>query len=467
MNSSCFALAPILLLSGCATVESAPEQKREIAPPPAFYFAPAGLEGASNAYTALLPLEDPAFKALMQRAEQAPNLELALARVDAARAVTALAKADRKPYVGLDMSSAASRNNPDRFGNLPGGISIDSAPFEIGGQITARWDPDIFGGLRNAERAAKFRLDAAGHDARAVRIAIMSEVAAAVIDWQNMLAQQAVVASNIVSAEDRERLIASRVRAGLNPELDSLRAAALVESLRAQLPAIKGEQAAIASRMVALTGISAGEAIEDLNRSQAQWSAKTVVTAVLSTMLAARPDIQAAAARLAASDADLAATAAQRFPRFTLSSALGLLAFSLGGIFSADAIVGQLGVEIAGPLLDFGRVEAEIGQSRAQGRIAFAELRRSTFIALGEAEEAFGRLSAADKEAQILRQHADREAEIAEVAVARYRAGLENFIGVLDADRNAYAARQSAIASTARAARVRLALWQSLGGPTT
>ena len=51
-----------------------------------------------------------------------------------------------------------------------------------------------------------------------------------------------------------------------------------------------------------------------------------------SDLLANRPDVAAAAANLAASDADLAAAARARFPRITLSGVIGLLAFTaLGG----------------------------------------------------------------------------------------------------------------------------------------
>ena len=61
----------------------------------------------------------------------------------------------------------------------------------------------------------------------------------------------------------------------------------------------------------------------------------------------------------------LRAAAAERFPKITLSGAIGLLSFALGDLFSNDALVGSLGAGIAGPLLDFGRVDAQIDQSKA------------------------------------------------------------------------------------------------------
>ncbi len=460
---------PALLLAGCASIGQMPP-RTDIVLPDTFVFAPA--EGAADTVdvAVLLPTKTLAFQALMKRAADAPDLNIALARIDAARAVTKRAKAERLPSVDFNASAQEQRSNPSQFGSAPGGSGVDASRFSIGGEIGASWDLDLFGRLKASQRAAQKRVDAAGFDAEAVRIALTSEVAAAVVDWQSLAAQQAQVVANVTAAEERTSLIKSRVRAGLNPGLDAMRSDAVVEGLRAQLAPLNGEEAQIVSRMVALTGAPADAVIADLNLSRPQWASSQwdggdAPTSAPSALIAARPDVQAAAARLAASDADLIATAAQRFPRFTLSSALGLLSFSLGGLFDSDAITGQLGAGIAGPLLDFGRIQSEIDGSKAQTQIAFEELRKATFTALGEAEGSFGRLAAADREAALLSAQATREADVARVSASRYRAGLESLIAVLDADRTAYQARQQAVAANGRAQRARLTLWQSLGGP--
>ncbi len=467
MIRSKLALAlPALLLAGCASIGEMPP-RAEIVMPDNFVFAPVDASAENLNARALLPSETPAFQALIKRAANAPDLAIAVARIDAARAVTARAKAERLPAVDFNASAQEQRSNPNQFGNIPGGAGADASRFSIGGEISARWDLDLFGRLKASQRAAQKRLDAAGFDAEAVRIALASEVAAAVVDWQSLAAQQAQIMANVAAAEQRAGLIKSRVRAGLNPGLDAMRADAVVEGLRAQLAPLKGDETQVVSRMVALTGASADTVMAELNLSNAQWSGDAAPSSAPSAIIASRPDVQAAAARLAASDADLAAIAAQRFPSFTLSSALGLLAFSLGGLFDSDAITGQLGAGIAGPLLDFGRIQSEIDGGKAQTKIAFEELRKATFTALGEAEGGFGRLAAADQEADLLAAQAQREADVARVSASRYRAGLESLIAVLDADRTAYLAQQQAVAAKGRAQRARLTLWQVLGGPGT
>lgn len=461
--SRLFWLAPVALISGCASVGELPPRP-EIIVPANFVFAPVDSDTEADTLTMLLPSNELAFRALLTRAATAPDLSIAMARIDAARALSARARSERSPNVDASGTGQGQRTNPAQFGTIPGG-AVDATRFSIGGDISARWDLDIFGGLKASQRATERRVDAAGFDAEAVRIAIISEIAAAVVDWQGVAAQRAQIDADLAAAQSRESLIRSRVRAGLNPELDAMRADAIVEGLRAQLAPLDGDLAFIVSKMIALTGANADAVIADLNLSRSQWEGGPALRMAPSALVAARPDVQAAAARLAASDADLAAVAAQRFPRFTLSSSLGLLAFSLGGIFDSDAITGTLGAGIAGPLLDFGRIQAEIDTSKAQTRVAFEELRKASFTALGEAEGSFGQLAAANAEALLLQKQAEREADVAAVAASRYRAGLESLVTSLDQDRLANQAKQRAVAAKSRAQRARIALWQSLGGP--
>jgi outer membrane protein, multidrug efflux system len=458
-----FLLISLIALGGCAS-SGITTPRPEITVPQNFVFAPSAGPNDTSQSENLLPLGNPAFQALLARAQNAPDLLIALARVESARAVARRASAERQPRIDASGSVGVQRTNPNQFGNAAFAENIDTTQFSVGANISASWDADLFGRLRASERAAGYRLDAFGFDAEAVRIALVAEVAAAISDWQSVNAQQRQLAANISAAEARARLIGSRVRAGLNPGLDAMRAEAIVEALRVQLAPLEGTKAEIVARLVALTAAPGEAILADLKRADSEWSVSDAPTTVPSTLIAARPDIQAAAARLAASDADVAATAARRFPNLSLSSALGFLAFSLGGLFDTDAITGQLGAAIAGPLLDFGRIGAEIDQSKAQSRIAFEDLRKATFIAIGQAEDAFGRMEATDREAALLEAQARREEDVAKVSASRYRAGLETLVAVLDADRIAYQTRQQQVAAKGRAQRARINLWQSLGG---
>ncbi|WP_265587721.1 efflux transporter outer membrane subunit [Sphingomicrobium arenosum] len=459
------ATASALMLSACAAGPGPVPSASDAIVPEAFYLAPEATPADAAALAALLP-DDPAFETLAAAAlAQNPSLRQALARIDLARAGADRAGAERLPSIGYDASIAATRTNPDQSGaSLPPGISIDSERVSYGANLTARWDADVFGRLRDTERAALLRLDAAGADAAAMRLALTADIAATVTDWRTIEARSAALEADLGAASQLAALARTREEAGIAPGFDRYRAEAQAAASQSRLAALATERAAILGRLVTLTALPGGEVAQALALDTPSDALAPVPSALPSALVASRPDIIAAAHRLAAADADLSATAARRFPQINLSAGLGLLAFSLGGLFDSDAIVGNLGAGLAGPLLDFGRIEAEIDRDEAATQLAFEQYRAALYTAFGEVEGAYALVTAADLAAAASAREAMMAERAAALADTRHRAGLDNFLTVLEARRAADASGERAAAARGQAARARINLWQALGG---
>ncbi|QDH33112.1 efflux transporter outer membrane subunit [Porphyrobacter sp. YT40] len=450
------------LLAACA-FQPAPEIATPTPElPRAFFYAPEADTGAALA--ALLPNDDPAWRTLSAAAlADAPSLAEAAARIDAARAGARRAGAERMPNIGADASVTRNRINPAQFGTAGQQGFIPREQTSYGANITASWDPDIFGRLRAEERAALARIDAASAQAQGVRLALLAEIAASVIDWRVIEARGAAIASDAEAAQALAGLAKSREDAGIAPGFDRVRAEATASGSATRLAALESERARLVGRLVTLTGQDAASVRAALEQPAATLAPAAAPATLPSELLANRPDVAAAAANLAASDADLAAAARARFPRITLSGVIGLLAFDPEDFFN-DSIVGTLTAGIAGPLLDFGRVGAGIDAAAADKRAAFAAYRGAVYQALGDAETAYAIVTAADAEAQLALAQRDQLNRAATIAETRYRAGLASFLEVLEARRAADSSGENAAAALGRAARARVVLWQALGG---
>jgi outer membrane protein TolC len=154
--------------------------------PPAFRFAPQAAQQAS--LQALMPIGDPAYVALSSAAlHGAPTLAAALARIDASRAAASRARAERQPEVNGSASANGSRPSDAEI-PIPSfpGVEIDRTRTTFGTTLSARWDADLFGRLRASQRAARARIDAAGADAAAVRLALLADIAGSVTDWRTL-----------------------------------------------------------------------------------------------------------------------------------------------------------------------------------------------------------------------------------------------------------------------------------------
>ena len=459
-------LVPVAALALTSCVGGRPPEFAAPVPvlPASFLYSPSGAEQASLA--ALLPSDDPAFTRLADAAlAGSPTLAEALARIDQARAQADRVGAERLPAIGVESSVVGSRINPAQFGGaLPPGANIDRGQISYGANVTARWDPDLFGGLRAQERAADLRVTATEAGAAAVRLALVAEIAAAVIDHRTLARRADEIQRDVDAANELARLGGVRERAGIAPGFDRVRAEAQAAASRSRLEGLESERVRLIGRLATLTASGGAEVRAALTMPAPAIALPPPPPATPSLLLVNRPDVQRAAAELLAADADLAATARQRFPRFTLSSALGLLAFGLGDLFDTDSIVGSLGAAVAAPLLDFGRIEAEVAGAAAAERAAFQAYRGTVFTALGDAEAAYGLVAAADREAAAAVAERDAAQRAARLANTRFTAGLADFLTVLEARRAADASGERAAAATGRAQRARVLLWQALGG---
>ena len=461
------AITPLLgalALAGC--VAGPPPEIATPVPelPDSFLYTPETRATADLA--ALLPIDDPAYAALSNRAlDDAPTLAEALARVEAARAGANRAGAERLPNIGADASVEFRRSNPSQFGgNVPSAINFDTEQVGYAANLAARWDPDIFGALKANERAALARLDAADAGAHAVRNALLAEIAASVIDWRTLDARRKALEEDLAAAERLADLTSDRVDAGLLPGFDRLRPEANASQSRTRLAALGSEQALLIGRLVTLTALDAYEITAILDEAPAPATLPAAPAAMPSTLLVNRPDIRAASAELLAADADLAAAARKRFPRLTLSAAIGLLAFDFSELFDGDSVIGSAGAALAAPLLDFGRIQAEIDGAAANKQAAFAAYRGAVFTALGDAEAAYGLVAASDAELQAALEENAKLERVAQLTETRFGAGLENSLTFFEARRNADTSGERAAAALGRARRARVLLWQALGG---
>lgn len=441
--------ASALVLSACATVEGV-QPVSAVMLPDAFAMLDAETVPSGD-IAALLPHDDAAFRQLSERAmADAPTLAAALARIDAARAGLRGASAARLPRIDGSAGVTANEGNVSRTTLSTG--------------VDASWEVDVFGRLRASERAVAARLDAAGADADAVRLALVSDIGEAVVDARTVAARATVIRADLTSASELVAITLVRTQAGISPGFDLVRAQSLAADARARLAPLAAERAAIIGRLVTLTALPTADVMAALDRADGPAMTARPVPDAPSLLLRARPDVRAAEARLSAADAEIAATAAERFPRLTLTGTLGLLALGVGGLFDEDALVGTLGGGIAGPLLDFGRIAARIEGRQAEGREAFAVYRGILFRALGESEAALGALRASDERVRLLEEQAALDTDAIGLARERYRRGLDTFLTVIDAERSANASRSALAVARGTAQRARVALYRALGG---
>jgi multidrug efflux system outer membrane protein len=455
-------LWPLLLLSGCAGA-SLLERPAPALPPG--YAVPA-VPPQSGAGLAALVAADPAYKALLAAAEAgSPTLEVAAARVLQARAGLKAARAAGAPAIDASANVTRNRASLDQFNfDIPAG-AFQRERTTLQPAIEARWELDLFGRLAAGRGAAAARLRAATADAAGTRLALENELARNLAAVRTIDARAGAAADAAASARQLDRLARVRAAAGLASGLDTATTAADVAAADAALAPIRAARAARVAALGRLAALPSGQVEALLQPPQSlaaadQWR----IPDVPADLLRRRPDIEAAHARLAAADREVAAALAARFPALTLTGSLGWLTTTVAGLFTGDALAANAGATLAGPLLDFGRTAAEVARSRGAAAEAAGLYRDAVLGALAEVETALAEARGARAQAADLGRSADALARARQLAESQYRAGLTDARTVAEAARRLADARDRRLAADGDALDAALRLELATGG---
>jgi len=461
-----------LALAACATPERPRTDVSRTQPlPTAFYTAPA--QGLAPEDWWARRLEDPALARLVQAAlAGSPDLAAAAARIEQARAGLRASEAERRPLLNGNASVTYNRTAQEQFGfRVPEGgqggsqgpqIETDRILTRVG--VEGSWDADLFGRLAADQRAAAQRLTAAGFDAAAVRLTLITDIARNYFAARAASSREAVARETVESARSTRGVTATRARAGLAPGIDRIRADALIAETEAVLPPLAAERTARIAALAGLTGLAPAEIAPLVTPPLATAAIETPAVGVPSDLLLRRPDIAAALARIAAADEDTAAAIAARYPRLSITATLGLVASALTSLFTGDALSIVAGPTIAGPLFDGGRSRARVDQARAATEEAVADYRGTILRAFSEVETGLAAVEARRRQRTTLLRQLAAAREAVEVARIQYRTGLADFLGVLDAERSLNRVRDQIAAVEGETADAEVVLFRALGG---
>ena len=183
-----------------------------------------------------------------------------------------------------------------------------------------------------------------------------------------------------------------------------------------------------------------------------------------SEVLLTRPDILAAEHRLRAANADIGAARAAFFPNISLTAAVGTLSPDLSHLFGSDTGTWRYSPVIQTPIFTGGGLRANLKSATLEREIAVASYEKAIQSAFAEVADALIlRSTLLDRCASRDRLLASLERTL-ELSEARYRAGIDGYLGVLVAQRSLYFAQLSGVSLQLAEKANQVALYKALGG---
>ena len=407
--------------------------------------------------------QDPLLEALIGQALAANHdLRIASARLEQARALRHLQALDVTPGIQARGGFTRTAYPAQGFSGIPRDAR-EAQWFETG--FDATWELDLFGRVRRSIEAARAEEQTAAARRRAVLISLMAEVARNYCELRGLQYQLAVARTNAQVQEETLRIVEAKLRGGRATELDVARARAQYESTLALIPSLESAIQQTIHRLGVLSGREPAALAPQLEPARPlPRLPERIPVGNPADLLRRRPDVQEAERALAAATARIGVATADLFPRVTLLGTLGWQADTLSRLGGAGSDAWSFGPRIQWAALDLVRVRDRIAAARANADAELANYEKTVLLALEDAENALVNLGRIRVETAHLHSAVASARRAAELAEERYKAGVAEYLTVLDANRTLLELeRQLALAET-RLLTAHVAVYKALGG---
>lgn len=373
------------------------------------------------------------------------DVRTAYSRIAEVRGQQRASRSDLYPTVNLSESAGISESD------LTNGANEDRS-FDLLIALEASWEVDVFGRIRKTAQAADLRTSATEALLRDTLRVVTSELAETYVQFRSIQARlklsREIESRRIENLDRIQRLL----KANYATIVDLRRSESQLYEIRARIAQFEALEVQLSNQIAVLVGLKPDMVREFLVSDVGLRDLPgEVPLPTAERILRNRPDVRARDLQLAAAAAEVDAAKAALYPRLTLSSTLqtgssGNNSFSrLDGI-AANAIAG-----LTAPLLNRGRLLADIDIQSARVSAAYADYEDSIIRALADIDTSYAQLTAS-RTAMVQRQSSALTAtQAAELTRQLFAAGEIDYTSVVFAEETRADQEDAAITAHAEA----------------
>jgi multidrug efflux system outer membrane protein len=387
------------------------------------------------------------------------DLRIAALRVEQSRAEYRIQRAQL--YPGVQGNAGVTRQKfSGAVTAFNGGAVLTTYTLDVG----AAYELDLFGRVRSLKEEALERYFATDEARKSVQIALVSEVASTYLTQLRLREARTVARDTLKTVQASYELIKRSFEAGASSELDLRTAEGQVQAVRVNAASFLQLLAESENALTLLVGQPLPADLPAGKPLQKQHLLTDLPVGIPSEVLQRRPDIIAAEHTLKASNANIGAARAAFFPRILLTGSAGTASAKLTDLFTGPSATWSFAPQITVPIFDVGSTRARLAVSRINRDIDIANYEKTIQTAFREVADALATRSILDEKLKAQEQRLNALQKRFDLTTARYNQGVDNYIAVLLAQEDLYAAQQNLLEFQASRLLNGVTLYRSLGG---
>ncbi|MBV8468335.1 MAG: efflux transporter outer membrane subunit [Burkholderiaceae bacterium] len=380
---------------------------------------------------------DPTLDALeAQVATSNADMARALAQLRRARADADLQRAGAAPQVSANVGTSRAHTSANVVGRALAGRTVDDHVASLG----ASWEPDLFGRVAAQAAASNSDAEAEGADVASLQLALQADLAKDYLTLRSIDAERVLLASSLADLQELLDVTRWRLADGTASELEVALTQRDLEALQARSIDLDTQRAALRHALATLTGQPAASL--PLAPAAGTATLPELAAGIPSDLLRRRPDVAAAAQRVAAANARAGIARLAWFPSLVLSIAGGVESTASSSLLSLPSRAWSLGPQWALPLFDGGQRKAALLGAEADVDAASAAYRGKVIKAINEVEDQLATLSTLRREDIHQAQAVQWSLRAQEVADIRYHTGASAYADLLLARRASLSAQR-------------------------
>lgn len=388
------------------------------------------------------------------------DLRIAMLNVEQAAAVYGIQRYALIPTVDATGSVTRQRTPAELS---PSGTATTTSVYRVGLASTG-YELDLFGRIRSLRDQALAEYFATDEARKSAHISLISAVATQYLallslDEQLELARQtyaAVEASHVITQRGYE--------IGSVSELDFRTSEAQLQAARANIAAAARQRTEAENALAVLVGQALPAGFERSSGLEQQRLVADLTAGLPSDLLQRRPDIRSAEQRLKAANANIGVARAAFFPAIKLTGFGGTASTELDGLFESGSTTWSFVPDLTLPIFDAGVNRATLDIAKLGKQVEIANYERTIQTAFQEVADALAARSTLEEQLSAQTARVAAEQRRYELSELRYRRGVDNYVTVLLAQQNLFAAQQGLIQIRFARLANQIALYKALGG---
>ncbi len=398
--------------------------------------------------------QDPQLNQLMQQLNR-ENASIAQYEAQYRQALSMIDQAKSARWPSLGVTPSMTRGKTQQLGS-----SVTDTQYSI--STMATWEPDLWGKVRQNLLVNQRQAQASQAELNNIRLSMQAQLSSSYLQWVVQSFELKSQQHSLNNLKNTLAMTQNQYRAGLLASTAVDQAQSQYQTALANFTDLQLSLVQLQHAMAMLTG-------QPQDSFQLKVPAQLPVlpqipASIPSQVLQRRPDVAAAAERMAAANAQVGVARLAYYPDFNLMSSVGVQGGAIRQLLSAPNLIWSLGPTLAATLFDGGLRRAQTAQAKAAYEASAASYKQTVLGAIQNVEDQIAAQALLSKQAK-QQQIALSAATRAENSVMnQYKSGVVAYLEVMTAQNTRSEAQSAAWTLRSRQYQTTVGLISALGG---